>query len=179
MVCSCVKKTSDNIRPGLHQKPWFQSILRLRVLNDLFLTVNNMIPLSFSLIFDLRQGYQEDLSRSSRSAYDEYYANYYKRQYDAYGGKDCLALQTDALYASKGWMWCFYFFLMGLCLCMQIRAGGMIQMLLMIHATKPTMIRHMAGTMTLMVTEKERRITTNNIKTGTFIHPCIISLFTC
>uniref|UniRef100_A0A8C2D3Q5 Protein transport protein sec16 n=1 Tax=Cyprinus carpio TaxID=7962 RepID=A0A8C2D3Q5_CYPCA len=35
-----------------------------------------------------RQGYQEDLSRSSRSAYDDYYANYYKRQYDAYGGKD-------------------------------------------------------------------------------------------
>ncbi|XP_077050442.1 protein transport protein Sec16A isoform X3 [Siphateles boraxobius] len=34
-----------------------------------------------------RQGYQEDLSRSSRSAYDEYYANYYKRQYDAYGDK--------------------------------------------------------------------------------------------
>ncbi|XDV38236.1 hypothetical protein PO909_007686 [Leuciscus waleckii] len=34
-----------------------------------------------------RQGYQEDLSRASRSAYDEYYANYYKRQYEAYGDK--------------------------------------------------------------------------------------------
>lgn len=46
------------------------------------------------LIFDLRQGYQEDFSRSSRSAYDDYYANYYKRQYDAYGGKDST---TDTL----------------------------------------------------------------------------------
>lgn len=44
----------------------------------------------------------------------------------------------------------------------------MIQMLLMIHATKPIMIRHMAGTMTLMVTEVT---TTNNIKTGTLIPP--------
>ncbi|XP_058613565.1 protein transport protein Sec16A isoform X5 [Onychostoma macrolepis] len=33
------------------------------------------------------QGYQEDISRSSRSAYDDYYANYYKRQYDAYGDR--------------------------------------------------------------------------------------------
>lgn len=36
----------------------------------------------------IRQGYPEDYSRSNRSAQDEYYANYYKRQYDAYGGKD-------------------------------------------------------------------------------------------
>lgn len=57
---------------------------------------------------------------------------------------------------------------MGVCLCIQIGAGGMIQMLLMIHATKPIMIRHMAGTMILMVTEVT---TTNNIKTGTLIHP--------
>ncbi|XP_016325632.1 protein transport protein Sec16A-like isoform X2 [Sinocyclocheilus anshuiensis] len=34
-----------------------------------------------------RQGYQEDFSRSSRSAYDDYYANYYKRQNDAYGDR--------------------------------------------------------------------------------------------
>lgn len=65
---------------------------------------------------------------------------------------------------------------MGVCLCIQIGAGGMIQMLLMIHATKPTMIRHMAGTMTLMVTEVT---TTNNIKTGTLIHPSNKSFFTC
>lgn len=54
------------------------------------------------------------------------------------------------------------------CLCTQTGTGGMIQMLLMIHATKPTMIRHMAGTMTLMVTEVT---ITNNFKTGTLIHP--------
>ncbi|KAA0719748.1 Protein transport protein [Triplophysa tibetana] len=34
-----------------------------------------------------RQGYPEDYSRSNRSAQDEYYANYYKRQYDAYGDR--------------------------------------------------------------------------------------------
>ncbi|XP_052443365.1 protein transport protein Sec16A isoform X1 [Carassius gibelio] len=34
-----------------------------------------------------RQGNHEDLSRSSRSAYDDYYANYYKRQFDAYGDR--------------------------------------------------------------------------------------------
>lgn len=61
-----------------------------------------MIPLFFSQIFYLRQGYQEDLSRPSRSAYDEYYANYYKRQYDAYGGKDCLALQTSCSLCIQG-----------------------------------------------------------------------------
>ncbi|XP_065099779.1 protein transport protein Sec16A isoform X1 [Paramisgurnus dabryanus] len=34
-----------------------------------------------------RQGYPEDYSRTNRSAYDEYYANYYKRQYEAYGDR--------------------------------------------------------------------------------------------
>lgn len=105
MVWISVKKTNDNNKLGLH--PGFKASSDW-VLNDLFLTKNNMIPLSFSLI-DLRQGYPEDFSRSSRSAYDEYYANYYKRQYEAYGGKDCSALQAPALYAYKGWMRCFCF----------------------------------------------------------------------
>lgn len=56
--------------------------------------------------------------------------------------------------------------------CTQIGAGGMIQMLLMIHATEPTMTKHMAGTM-------EMPTTTNNIKTGTQIHLCSQCFCTC
>lgn len=62
-------------------------------------------------------------------------------------------------------MWLLVFAYECVFVCIQIEAGGMIQMLLMIHDTEPTMIKPMAGTM-------EMPTTTNNIKTGTHINLC-------
>ncbi|XP_051961341.1 protein transport protein Sec16A-like isoform X3 [Xyrauchen texanus] len=51
-----------------------------------------------------RQGYPEDASRFSRSAYDEYYANWYKTYYDAYGDRSWW-YDPNAAYDPRYYSW--------------------------------------------------------------------------
>ncbi|XP_051533268.1 protein transport protein Sec16A-like isoform X1 [Myxocyprinus asiaticus] len=51
-----------------------------------------------------RQEYPEDSSRLSRSAYDEYYANWYKRYYDAYGDRSWW-YDPNAMYDPRYYSW--------------------------------------------------------------------------